>query len=99
MSTFRSLLKKAREPLPLVAAQNRRSEVTATHRAATKGSGILQRFFQQAPKPDRQTDSVCTPSQPPPPDSVPADSFRTQRHPGIAGDTRPCRTADSDGGP
>src|ERR1700682_2269366 len=46
----KSLLKKAREPLPLVAAQNRRSELTATYRAATKGSGILQRVFQQAPK-------------------------------------------------
>src|SRR6202171_2833646 len=34
----RSLSKRAGQPLPLVAAQNRR---TATHRAATKGSGAV----------------------------------------------------------
>ena len=35
--------KEAREPLPLGAAQNRRSRHTAIHRAATNGSGILRR--------------------------------------------------------
>ena len=36
----RSLLKNVWQPLPLVAAQNRHSAFIASHRAATKGSGI-----------------------------------------------------------